>query len=259
MRAAAYPHRYAGNGIVGSAHQMTRLCFAILFFLSFVQMGCITSRTIERAKPHNCQYARITRVTKAAVTSTDLFVEFQVRPMGGEIDEPRVLRIPLDTSDWLHDKRGKPVVLSEGRVDETQVHHVSDWFLLPQSAIPAEAAEVPVSRVQIEDLRKLPEKAARVDGNVQVLSVDRGIGIDQTALDTGETSSTFSTMSDPLIAILSRPDSKAWKTALIIANVCAGCEQNRGWYVLTPLAVAGDAVTFPFQAIAILLMYVFSP
>src|SRR5262245_21074412 len=89
---------------------LREICLPLVLLL---QVGCITARTLERGKPHGSDYASITRVTKASVTSTELFIEFQARPLSGRTDEPRVLRIPFNTSAWLHDKRGKPVFPSD--------------------------------------------------------------------------------------------------------------------------------------------------
>jgi hypothetical protein len=55
---------------------------------------------------------------------------------------------------------------------------------------------------------------------------------------------------------MSRPDPKGWRTALIIADVHEGCEQDRGWYAFTPLAVVGDAVTLPLQLLGDLILLI---
>jgi hypothetical protein len=234
---------------------MTRVCLArfLLAFVLLLQLGCLTTRTLERAKPHNCEYASITEVTRAGISSSALFIEFQAKRMIQGERAPRVLRIPLNDSAWLHDKRGKPVIASKSLLDETQVHDVAEWFLLPATAFPSEAEELPILKIETDNLQSLPSHAAAVSGNVQVLSVNYTFVPNAVGSSSSENSVARNSLTEPVIAILSKPDASGWRTALVIARVCEGCEQSGAWYAMTPLAVLGDVVTFPFQAIAVLL------
>lgn len=252
-RSAVEPVRLADRVEGTPLCRIARCLLTIPLVALLFHTGCFTARVLARAKPYNCLRATITEVTRAALTSTDLFLEFQARPPGAGGGESRVLRVPLNSSAWLDDKRGKPVFPSEQRVDQTQVHEVSEWFLLPKSAMPVEGRDLAITAVEIEDLRRLPEMAADVPDNVQVLWVEEGFVFNYADRNTGEMSAHFHRRGDPFIAILSRPGSGKWQTALIIANVNQGCEQNRSWYALVPLAVVADAATLPLVAIAALL------
>jgi hypothetical protein len=235
-----------------TASMAAHILSAILSISALVlQSGCLTEATLKRAGPYNCSYTRITHVTSAALSSKALFITFQVSPSGGERQQAHVLSIPLDDSSWLHDKRGKPVAVDKEFLwEDTQVHHVANWFLLPENSVPADARELRVSIVQTDKLERLPEKVSEVSGNVQVLSVKYEYPVGNADPDSEGISQPRTTRTDPLIAIMSRTQSKGWQTALIIADVCEGCEQDKGWYLLTPIAAVGDVVTLPLKILA---------
>ena len=219
---------------------------ALMSCLILAQTGCLTRSTLERAKPHDCKYSRITEVTNAAISPEDLFVRIRVADPSGTKEEDRVLSIPLNSSAWLRDKRGKPVrVDSSIESDELQVHRVAGWFLHPGDAIPSDAEVMPVASIETDNLGELHRKAAEVSRNVQVLSVK----LRYPKHEPGESDVPQLTRRDPLIAILSRTGPEGWQTALIISDVCESCEQEKKWYLMTPLAVAGDIVTFPLQVV----------
>ena len=207
------------------------------FLLVVLHAGCFTARTLERAAPHNCKYEKVTRVTRAALSADALFIEFQAVSSNRRQQRSQVLRIPMNDSSWLHDKRGKPVAVSESVPSDTQVHDIADWFLLPADAIPADARELEIFAVETNNLGDLPEKVHAVPNNIQVFSVRYTI------------SNSSAAWADPLIAVMSRPKPDKWRTALIIANIHGGCEQEKGWYALTPLALVGDTALLPFYMI----------
>ena len=214
-----------------------------LFPLSLLvlQVGCLTAHALHHARPHDCKYGSVTEIKKAALSPTALFIEFRTESQDRTVVEDRVLRIPLNDSAWLHDPRGKPVHLSGAVPSDTQVHDIARWFLLPGDSIPAEAEALPIFRVETDDLGTLPGEARAVTENVQVFSVRYDM------------ESTQAAWADPLIAILSRPDPKGWRTALIIGAVRERCEQEGQWYALVPLTVVGDAAHFPVYIVVDLL------
>jgi hypothetical protein len=118
---------------------------------------------------------------------------------------------------------------------DARVREVSGWLLPPGSPFPPDAE--PLSIVEMGDSARLSQIAA--SKSVQVLSLGRVLEHGGDDADSGTISPKSLLLADPVIAITWRRGDGS-TAALIVADVHQGCEHEKGWYALTPLAVSGE-------------------
>ncbi|HEV8336264.1 MAG TPA: hypothetical protein VGR67_07615 [Candidatus Polarisedimenticolia bacterium] len=222
--------------------QAARRCrWTAAITLAFLQAGGLAARATEREKPRYCDGERTTELRKAAASPTAVFLQLESRSPDRNAAGRRVMRIPLD------DFRGPPgrpanrevtSLESESAVasSDTRVREVSGWLLPPGSPIPPDADPLPV--VKMDDSARLSQRAA-ASKSIRILSLGRVLEHGGDA-DSGTISPKSLVLADPVIAITRRRGDGS-TAVLILADVHQGCEHERGWYALTPLAVSGEA------------------
>jgi hypothetical protein len=209
--------------------------------LAFLPAGCLTARATEPEKPRYCDDAPKTELREAATSPTAVFLQFETRSTGRKIDGRkidgrRVMRIPLaDSPGRTASPRVGSMASGPGAAPtDAVVRDVSGWFLPPGSLIPPDADPLPI--FTLEDAARHSNAAP---GNVQVLSMSRVLAHGGDGADSRTISAKSLARADPVIAILLKRDAGS-TAALLVADVHEGCEHEKGWYALTPLAVTGE-------------------
>ena len=221
---------------------------------AFLQAGCLTGRATERGQPRYCDAALKTQLRKAAASPTAVFLQFETRSPARKMAGRKVLRLPLD-EQWFQSRPANPEVASMASgstvgASDALVREVSDWLLPPGSPIPPDAEPLPISKMG-EDSARLSKRAA-ASRKVQVLSMSQVLEHGGDGADSGTISAKSLALADPVIAILLKREDGS-TTAFIVADVHEGCEHEKGWYALAPLAVTGEAA-LPAQLAGHLLL-----
>ena len=225
--------------------------WAAAIILALLQAGGLAARATEREKPRYCDGAPKTELQKAAASATAVFLQFESRSPDRKTDGRRVMRIPLEE---LRGSQGRPANREVGCMpagsavapSDARIREVSGWLLPPGSSIPPEAEPLPI--VKLDDSDRLSQRAGSPSRSIQVLSMSRILEHGGDGADPGTISPKSLALADPVIAI-AREREDGSTAALIVADVHEGCEREKGWYALAPLAVTGvDALPAPLAA-----------
>jgi hypothetical protein len=215
--------------------------WAAAIILAFLQAGGLAARATEREKPRYCDDARTTALRKAAASTMAVFLQLESRSSDRQTAGRRVMRIPLDDFRGLQGRpanRGVASIASESAVafSDARVREVSGWLLPPGSPFPPDAEPLPI--IEMGDSARLSQRAATAK-SVQVLSMGRVLEHGGDDADSGTISPKSLVLADPVIAITRRRGDGS-TAVLIVADVYQGCEHEKGWHALTPLAVSGE-------------------
>lgn len=217
--------------------------WAAAIILAFLQAGGLAARATEREKPSYCDGAPKMELRKAAASATAVFLQFENRSRDPKTDGRRVMRIPLDE---LRGSQGRPAANrkvdcmpagSAAAPSDATIREVSGWLLPPGSSIPPDAEPLPI--VKMDDSDRLSQGAGSPSRSIQILSMSRILEHGGDGADPGTISPKSLALADPVIAVARQREDGSTAT-LIVADVHEGCEREKGWYALTPLAVSGE-------------------
>ena len=213
-----------------------------VLFAAIATSGCLTFSVTHLANRPHYTLAPIARISGASRTDDNLYVVFDVAATDRSAASSYTLEVPLNL----------PLMNPEAPdldVDGLELHHMAAASLLAEPLASQESRAVPVEPITVWNMQQVPILAHEMGPGLHVFSVTYTPAVAPHSHP--RQSSGRALPAGPVLAVV-RVSPQGTPDPMLIADVHQKTHTHGAWILLTPFAVAGDVVTFPFQLIAIL-------
>jgi hypothetical protein len=216
--------------------------------------GCLTFGVIQRSAGRTDRDARITEVRQSATLGHDLFLRLGVQSHKHPETRMVVLRVPFDEIGRLpFNEKGEPQPSAGAvrlEVDELLFQPPGVGYWVPDGEIPTGSSPVQAEYVEF-GWDSLETRLAALPSGIHVLIVlDIDSYREQLAgpvLRNGAVPAGAHVVLARRVEVNEPETSHLW-------SFNEARKKNRAWLLLTPLTVAGDIATCPFQLLYALIM-----
>jgi len=209
--------------------------------------ACFTGGVVRLSGAEHVHLQSIASVAKASLRAESLFVTLDLQSAHRSSISTYLLEIPLTFPMALPDESAPHPFSANGNL----LQHAGKGLLRPISDLPADASEIPVIPVTLEDLGGLEAIANGRGPGVHVFSIT--YTPDPLVRRKQELSSGQQLPAGPFLGVVKVASSGSTES-LLVGDVHKKTTKHKAWLLLTPLTVAGDLVTFPIQLILALVL-----
>lgn len=219
----------------------------VILSAAIATSSCMTFSVTELANRPHYTLASIARISGASRTVDSLFVVFDVAATDRSAASSYTLEVPLNMPDLAAMNPNAPDL----DVDGLELHHVAAANLRIEAQAAPDSQAIPVWPITVWNMKQVPILAHEMGPGLYVFSVTYTPAVAPQSHP--KPSSGRALPAGPILAVVQvSPDGKP--DPLLIADVHQKTHTHGAWILLTPLAVAGDVVTFPLQLIAGLMI-----
>jgi hypothetical protein len=227
-------------------HDM-RNVLPVILFTAIANSSCLTFSVTDLANRPHYTLAPIAKVAGAARNSHSLFVTFDVAATDRSAASSYTLEFPIDMPNLVGTNQEAPDL----DVDGLELHHIAAANLRSDAQAPPDSHEIPILPVTVWNMQQVPILAREIGPGLHVFSVTYTPAVAPTSHP--RPSSGRALPAGSILAVV-QVSPQGQSEPVLIADVHQKTHTHGAWILLTPLAVAGDVVTFPLQVIAILGM-----
>jgi hypothetical protein len=227
--------------------QAWRRILLVTVALAMPTMACFTFSVTKLANRPHYSLAPIVRIAGASRTVDSLFVTLEVESSGESGPSAYTLEIPLNMPELAVQNEQAPPVM----VDGLGLHHVTTANLSVGGQVPAGTQAIPIQTVTVANLAEVTDLARQHGSGLYVFSVT--YSPTPSNRHQPKPSSGRALPYGPILTVVQMAP-KGEPEHVLVADVHEKTHTHGAWILLTPLAVAGDIVTFPLQLIAGLII-----
>lgn len=218
-----------------------------ILFVAIASSSCMTFSVTDLANRPHYTLAPIVRISGAARTLYSLFVSFDVAATDRSDASSYTLEFPLNLPEVAAMNPEAPDL----DVDGLELHHVPAANLRSEALPPPDSREIPILPITVWNMKQVPILAREIGPGLHVFSVTYAPTIapkSQPKQSSGRALPSGSILAVVEVSPQGKPE------PVLVADVHQKTHTHGAWILLTPLSVAGDVVTFPFQLIAALMI-----
>ena len=219
----------------------------VILSAAIATCSCMTFSVTNLANRPHYTLAPIARIAGAARTPDSLFVMFDVAATDRSAASSYTLEFPINLPELAVINPKAPDL----DVDGLELHHLAAANLRSEAQAPQDAHEIPVLPITVWNMKQVPILAREIGPGLHVFSVTYTPAVAPTWHP--RPSSGRALPSGPILAVV-HVSPEGQSEPVLIGDVHQKTHTHGAWILLTPLAVAGDVVTFPLQLIAGLMI-----
>ena len=224
--------------------------FAICLWLTFgavtMTSACFTFSVTDLANRPHYNLAPILRISGASRTVDTVYILLEVQPSNEGPPTSYTLDIPLNLPELAMQDLAPPA-----EAEKLPLHHVTTSSLRPGGQLPMDTQPLQVQAVQVVSLTEVTDLARSQGPGLHVFSVT--YSPPPSKREQPKSSTGRALPSGPILAVVQMTPNGEPEPVLV-ADVHEKTHHHGAWILMTPLAVAGDIVTFPLQLIGGLII-----
>ena len=235
------------------ATDMSRSLFAsgavllTVVFISSLHFSCATLAVSDKGWEEHETYWSITKVLNARFSNDELWLLLELKRERSNFTKSAALRLPTQNTNWLKDREGK--VTCPNAVPWTKAPEVSPQAteLRDPTNFPSTGSDIVVQNLELNDPKDISGVETKGDPWTILFLKFKPPALGKR------------TKNDkiPVLAVVRASDSGHESDKCILYSFFVGITHHKGWVLVTPFAMAFDAVTLPFQLLALLWWFVF--